>query len=94
MQAPSALESLDTDLQLPQPSHRRIVCLHIRPESHGQHRQLLRNEIYDEMLGDWRTLDYEMTTSLANSKVKERTERTETVWMNYDPNEGQGALAL
>jgi hypothetical protein len=39
------------------------------------------NEVYDAALADWYKVEFPMATNLAG----ERLERTEIVWLNYDP---------
>ena len=50
------------------------------------------NPIYAARLCGWNR--YEYATQTGDFSGSARTSRTEVVWLNYDPNEGQGALAL
>lgn len=69
-------------------SHRRLAkALHATPAS-----VILSgypSDLYDELYGDWHQIDIPVLAHSSNSVTASRGQRTEVLWLNYDPEPSQ-----
>lgn len=42
------------------------------------------SDMYNDLLSNWKKKEFHVTTSMANTNIQDREERTEVIWMNYD----------
>lgn len=44
------------------------------------------SELYNGLYGDWRRIDYQARTAMGTGRNSEEAQRTECLWVNYDPS--------